>query len=172
MDNDKFAKLQPSSKLRKQIESVDLTEFITKTFSDPNSEFIREQLEPLNKAKMIPQKYEPDMKLYEEIRKNKEEEQQSELDYRESILNSLQGIEKNTALLTEMTLLLQKSNDKQDEMFLLIVEIMEIMKSANKEEADSKFTVVTKKITAFTDTASTMQSLIGMATTVYNALPF
>ena len=93
-------------------------------------------------------------------------------EFRKSVLSSLQGIEKNTALLTEMTSLLQASNEKQDELFKLMVEILEIMKSKDQEEADTKFTAVTKKITAFADTANTMNSLLGMANTVYNALPF
>lgn len=108
----------------------------------------------------------------EELARDKEEAEKKETEFRESVVKALHGIEKNTALLTEMTMLLQKSNDKQDEMFKLVVEIMEIMKSANKEEADSKYTTVMRKITTFSENASTIQSLIGMAQTVYNALPF
>lgn len=95
-------------------------------------------------------------------------------EFRKSVVSALQGIEKNTALLTEMTFLLQRSNDKQDQTFALMVEILEIMKSKDQEEAESKFTVVMKKITDFTDNASTLQSLWGMANTVfkaYQALP-
>lgn len=108
-------------------------------------------------------------KSLEEIYRNREETEKRETEYRESVVNALQGIEKNTALLTEMTILLQKSNDKQDEMFQLMIEILGIMKSSNEEEAESKFTTVMKKITTFTENASTMQSLISMAQTVYNA---
>lgn len=104
-----------------------------------------------------------------EIDKQREEKELKEIEFRDSVVNALQGIEKNTALLTEMTILLQKSNDKQDEMFQLMIEILEIMKSPNKEEAESKFTTVMKKITTFSENASTMQSLISMAQTVYNA---
>lgn len=100
------------------------------------------------------------------------EEQQREAEYKESVLSSLQGIEKNTALLTEMTSLLQTSNEKQAETFELMVEILEIMKSKDQEEANTKFMDVMGKIKGFTDNASTVQSLIGMAGTVYNALPF
>ncbi|WP_050613363.1 hypothetical protein [Bacillus testis] len=111
----------------------------------------------------------------EEWHKNEQEEKQREEEYKESVLNALLGIEKNTALLTEMTLLLQTNNDKQDEIFAIMVEILEIMKSANEEEANSKFTKVMKKITTFTENASTMQSLLGMANAAFNAyqgLPF
>ena len=103
------------------------------------------------------------------IEQNKAEEKQRELEFRNSVVNALQGIEKNTALLTEMTILLQRSNDKQDEMFQLMVEILEIMKSKNQEEADNKVTTVTQKITAFTNNANTVLSLCGMVNTVYNA---
>lgn len=105
----------------------------------------------------------------EEINRDKEEKEQRDLEYKESVLNSLHGIEKNTALLTEMTLLLQRSNDKQDEIFKLIVEIMEIMKSTDKEEAESKYRTVMKKIGEFTGDFSTVQSLYGMGQAVFNA---
>ncbi|MCY9007124.1 hypothetical protein [Peribacillus frigoritolerans] len=107
-----------------------------------------------------------------EAQQREAEEQQREAEYKESVLSSLQGIEKNTALLTEMTSLLQTSNEKQDELFKLMVEILEIMKSKDQKEADTKFTAVTKKITAFADNANTLHSLINMAGTVYGSLPF
>ncbi|MGG3497415.1 hypothetical protein ABES08_16940 [Peribacillus simplex] len=107
-----------------------------------------------------------------EAQQREAEEQQREAEYKESVLSSLQGIEKNTALLTEMTSLLQTSNEKQAETFELMVEILEIMKSKDQEEANTKFMDVMGKIKGFTDNASTVQSLIGMASTVYNALPF
>ena len=109
---------------------------------------------------------------YDSIQKSKAEEKQREVEYKESVLSSLQGIEKNTALLTEMTSLLQTSNEKQAETFELMVEILEIMKSKDQEEANTKFMDVMGKIKGFTDSASTVQSLINMAGTVYNALPF
>jgi hypothetical protein len=105
----------------------------------------------------------------EEIARKREDEERVQSEFRDSVVNALKGIEKNTSVLTEMTLLLQKSNDKQDEMFALMIEILEIMKSSSKEEADSKFTTVMKKITTISDNANTIQSLIGMANTVYNA---
>ncbi|WLR56506.1 hypothetical protein LC048_06265 [Mesobacillus subterraneus] len=111
----------------------------------------------------------------EEIALEKEEKEKKEQEYRESVISTLQGIEKNTALLAEMTLLLQKNNEKQDDMFELMVEILAIMKSSNQEEAESKYTEVMKKITTFTDNASTVQSLVNMAQTVFNAyqsMPF
>jgi|GEM_PF-4868517 len=107
--------------------------------------------------------------LSEEMAREREENERKETEFREAVVSALKGIEKNTALLTEMTLLLQKSNDKQDEIFNLMVEILEIMKSSNKEEAESKYSTVMKKITTITDNANTIQSLVGMANTVFNA---
>lgn len=98
----------------------------------------------------------------------KTREKQELIRYRESVVNALQGIEKNTATLTEMTLLLQKSGKRQDEIFAIMVEILAIMKSNNEEEAKSRFTTVMEKITAFKDNTETAISLYGMAQTVYN----
>lgn len=109
------------------------------------------------------------IKAVESFQQSQAKEKQREVEYKESVLNALQGIEKNTALLTEMTFLLQKNNKNQEEIFQLMVEILAIMKSANQEEAGNKFTTVMQKITGFTDNASTLQSLFGMANTVYNA---
>lgn len=107
--------------------------------------------------------------------REREETERKENEFREAVVNTLKGIEKNTALLTEMTLLLQKSSDKQEEIFTLMVEILAIMKSANQEEAESKYVSVMRKITALNENFSTIQSLVGMANTVvtaYQALPF
>ncbi|XJZ28610.1 hypothetical protein ACF5W4_07430 [Bacillota bacterium Lsc_1132] len=116
--------------------------------------------------------YKQIVKDQEEKQQRELEDKQSEIEFREAMLATLKGIEKNTALLTEMTVLLQSNNEKRDETFKLMVEIMEIMKSKNPEEANNKFMDIMGKIKTFTDHASTVQSLIGMATTVYNALPF
>jgi hypothetical protein len=103
------------------------------------------------------------------IEGEKEEAAKRETEYRESVVKALQGIEKNTALLTEMTLLLQKSNEKQDEIFQIMIEILAIMKSSSVEEADSKFKSIMKKVNDLNTSVSTMQSLVSMATTVHNA---
>ncbi|WP_077304002.1 hypothetical protein [Terribacillus halophilus] len=107
--------------------------------------------------------------INEEITQEREEKERVETEYREAVVSALQGIEKNTALLTDMTLLLQKNNEKQEEIFALFVEILEIMKSSNKEEAESKFTAVMKKIAAVSDGVNGASSLFTMAQTVYTA---
>jgi len=105
----------------------------------------------------------------EMIAEEKEEAEKRETEYRESVVKALQGIEKNTALLTEMTVLMQKNNDKQEQIFELITEILSIMKSKDKEEAESKFTAVMKKIAAVSDGVNGVSSLFTMAQTVYTA---
>ncbi|MCQ9285299.1 hypothetical protein NQ129_26395 [Priestia aryabhattai] len=107
-------------------------------------------------------------RIAEEKNKEKRELEQ----YRESVLVTLQGIEKNTAVLKEMSMLLQKHGEKQDEIFAIMIEIMEIMKCSNKEEAETKFAAVTRKIATVSEHASTVTSLVGIAKTVYDALPF
>lgn len=107
--------------------------------------------------------------IQEAMIQEKARKEREDAEYKQAVMKSLQGIEKNTATLTEMTLLLQKSGERQDEIFAIMVEILEIMKSSNTEEAKSRFTKVMEKITGFKDNAETMISLYGMAHSVYNA---
>jgi hypothetical protein len=105
----------------------------------------------------------------EEMARDREERERKEAEYRETVISTLQGIEKNTALLTEITVLLQKNNDKQDQVFELITEILAITKANSKEEAESKLNDVMGKINAASDGVNSVQSLYTMATTVYTA---
>jgi flagellar motor component MotA len=107
--------------------------------------------------------------IQQEIEQQKVREKQEELEYRKAVLNALQGIEKNTAFLSEVTLLLQKNNEKQDELFQLLVEIMEIMKSKTIEETESKYRKVMRKIGEFTGDIGTIQTLYGIGQAVFNA---
>lgn len=134
----------------------DLASITSKKFDVPSYEKSAYQLKDITKS----------------INEAKAREKRELIEYRESVVQALQGIEKNTAILTEMTTLLQKNSEKQEEIFAIMIEIMEIMKSSNKEEAETKFAAVTRKITTFTENAGTVTSLIGMAQTVFNALPF
>ncbi|QOQ53526.1 hypothetical protein [Bacillus amyloliquefaciens] len=64
--------------------------------------------------------------------------EEAEKQYRDQTLQLLSGIERNTAVLQEISTLMRKSSDKQEEIFALIVEMLEITKSNNREEAVSK----------------------------------
>jgi flagellar motor component MotA len=96
-------------------------------------------------------------------------EKQEELEYREAVLKALQGIERNTAFLSEVSHLLQKNNERQDEIFQLLVEILEIMKSRTIEEAESKYRQVMRKIGEFAGDIGTIQTLYGIGQAVFNA---
>lgn len=61
--------------------------------------------------------------------KAKEEEELKE--YREFVVQTLKDIEKNTAILAEMSMLLQKNNEKQDKILATMTEIMKNMKGSN-----------------------------------------
>ena len=61
--------------------------------------------------------------------KAKEEEELKE--YREFVVKTLKDIEKNTAILAEMSTLLQKNNEKQDKILATMTEIMKNMKGSN-----------------------------------------
>jgi hypothetical protein len=100
---------------------VDLQEFEDRTLkgmNDLNKDFTLELPDLSGALESQMNKVSKSILLQSEIRQAKEK---MELDYKESVVNALQGIEKNTALLTEMTLLLQKNNDKQDELFQLML---------------------------------------------------
>ncbi|SFE90880.1 hypothetical protein SAMN05428981_11018 [Bacillus sp. OV194] len=158
------------SKLQNQLNSMNVKKYLT-------SESVLDKIKATDVTRMLPKEkkvfgedlWKQQQEVFDMVRNQKEAEKQRELEYQEAVLNALHGIEKNTAILTEMTLLLQKSNEKQDELFQLMVEILGIMKSSTIQEAESKFATVMRKITEFTDHANTMQSLINMATSVYNA---
>jgi flagellar motor component MotA len=107
--------------------------------------------------------------LQEKIHEQKMREKQEELEYREAVLKALQGIERNTAFLSEVSLLLQKNNERQDEIFQLLVEILEIMKSRTIEEAESKYRQVMRKIGEFAGDIGTIQTLYGIGQAVFNA---
>ncbi len=85
-------------------------------------------------------------------------------------LKLLTGIERNTAVLQEISFLMRKSNDRQEETFALIVEILEIMKSETNEEVVSKYQKIINKISQFTGDVETMKSLYSISGTIYNVV--
>jgi hypothetical protein len=74
-----------------------------------------------------------------------------------------------------MTLLLQKNKEIQDDIFELLIEVLEIMKSQNKEEAESRYKKVMRKIGEYSGHIESIQTLYGISQTAfnaYNSLPF
>lgn len=101
----------------------------------------------------------------EKIHKEEVEKQ-----YRDQTLQLLSGIERNTAVLQEISTLMRKSSDKQEEIFALIVEMLEITKSSNQEEAVSKYRSIMDKINQFTSDSATLQSLYTLSGTIFNVV--
>ncbi|MCY9148810.1 hypothetical protein [Bacillus haynesii] len=108
--------------------------------------------------------------LDDEIIKEREQREAEEKEYRDQSLKHLASIEKNTAVLQEITFLLRTSNDKQEETFKLIVEMLEILKSNNKDEAISRYRKVMDKINRFSDDTQTIQSLYSLGGSILNVV--
>ncbi|TCZ79911.1 hypothetical protein E0485_03320 [Paenibacillus albiflavus] len=77
---------------------------------------------------------------------------------------------RNTAVLPDMMLILKEANDKQDEMFEIMVEILAISKAKNKDEAESRFAKVMRKITDLKDNAESIEKLVNYATMAWKAI--
>lgn len=100
--------------------------------------------------------------LIDHIEKNRE--------YQEKSLEMLHSINENTANLSVLVELISKSNDKQDELLDLILEILTIAKAKEEKEAESMLKKVMKKITSVVDATDTMIKLTHLATIVYDAV--
>ena len=109
---------------------------------------------------------EPDFfeKQYEHIAKKEREN----FEYKQAQLLLLQNIAKNTSELKVVSSLLKDSNEKQDEILKLMIEIAQIERSSSPEEAESRWNIIKTKIEAVTDSVSTAQTLYGMGMTAYN----
>lgn len=83
----------------------------------------------------------------------------------------LKGIERNTANLNEIISLLKNGNEKQEEIFDVIVEMLEIAKEKDKEKAQNKCRKVMSKITNLMNDVKTMTTLYSFGTTIYSILP-
>ncbi|MCM1564798.1 MAG: hypothetical protein NC238_02365 [Dehalobacter sp.] len=95
-------------------------------------------------------------------------EKQEEREHREAVLAALQGIEKNTSGISELILLVSKNDEKQDEIFDLLVEVLSIAKAKDKEEAESIYRKVMKKIGDFSGDIETIQKLFGWAGIIFS----
>ncbi|WP_176202446.1 hypothetical protein [Geobacillus sp. LEMMY01] len=150
--DDNFKKISQSQQnIKKVFEDLNLSDRLKFTYPESLTNYqISDQFNAtVNRMREIQQR----------LAEQKEREKQEELEYRKAVLSALQGIEKNTAFLSEVTLLLQKNIENQDELFQLLVEIMEIMKSKTNEEAESKYRKIMRKIGEFTADIGTIQTL-------------
>ena len=89
-------------------------------------------------------------------------------EYQQKSLETLQSINENTANLYTLVELINKNNETQREILLIISEILAIATAKSKEEAQSLFKKVMKKITEVTDSVDSIIKITGWATAVYN----
>lgn len=89
-------------------------------------------------------------------------------EYQKKSLEVLQSINENTANLYTMVELINKNNEKQDELIELFTEILSLAKVKSKADADTLFKKIMGKINDTTDNVDTMIKLVGWATAVYN----
>lgn len=61
---------------------------------------------------------------------------------------------------------MRTSNEKQDEIFTLIVEMLEVLKSANQEEAVRKYRKIMDKISKFKGDTDTIKSLYSVGSAI------
>ncbi len=87
--------------------------------------------------------------------------------YKNEILRSLHAIESNTANLYTIVDLINKSNEQQDELIAILVEILSIAKAKSKEDAASAFAKVMAKITQVVKDGETLAKVAGYAMAVY-----
>ncbi len=111
---------------------------------------------------------------YEDIMKNINEKVRKDLEkkekYDQEVLNTLKNIEMNMANLASILNLIREGNEKQNEIYEIIVELLALAKETNKQEIESKYRKIMNKITSFTDDIETMTTLATFAATVFNFL--
>ncbi|WP_059043971.1 hypothetical protein [Paenibacillus rubinfantis] len=109
-------------------------------------------------------------RMIHEVSRSIEEKNRRKEEREIRLLEATEQTAKNTAVLPEMLGLIQQGNDKQDEIFEIIVEILSISKSKSKAEAESKYRKIMKKATEFKGNVETITKLINYATTVWNTV--
>lgn len=87
--------------------------------------------------------------------------------YWEQSLMILNEIQVNTANLATIVDLINKNNEKQDEIIGILSEVLEIAKVKNREEADNLYRKIMNKIVTFTKDVEAIQKLSVFAGTVY-----
>ncbi|MHA6484488.1 hypothetical protein ACX1C1_21560 [Paenibacillus sp. strain BS8-2] len=108
------------------------------------------QLPIFNPASVITQNLLDDLdRQVEEINREREEQEELERKYKDSVLNALRGIEKNTGNLSEIAFLLKEGNVARDETYLLFEKMFSILNAKDKEEAESIYGKAMKKAGEF-----------------------
>ncbi|MGW7734638.1 hypothetical protein [Bacillus velezensis] len=142
--------------------------------SDDDSKRLRKSDNHLEKlSDSLAKREEPmwDLNIFQDEALRKAKLEQEQRRYREQSLKHLSGIERNTAVLQEISYLMRTNNEKKDELFQLIVEMLEVLKSNNKEEAVSKYRKVMDKVNSFkgdVETATSLYSIGNAIITMFN----
>ncbi|MFP3831183.1 hypothetical protein, partial [Pseudomonas sp. SIMBA_021] len=72
------------------------------------------------------------------------------------------------AILKEISFLVRENNSKQEETFALVVEMLEVLKSTNQEEALSKYRKIMNKISEFNGDTETVKTLYNVGSTIFS----
>lgn len=88
--------------------------------------------------------------------------------YQQKSLEILQAINENTANLYTIVELINKNNEKQDELIALMTDILSLAKAKDKAAAGSLFKRVLEKITNTFENVESIIKIVSWATTVYN----
>lgn len=88
--------------------------------------------------------------------------------YQARSLEVLQAIEENTANLYTLVELINKSNDMQDDLLAILSEVMEIAKAKDKNDADSRYEKVMKKMTTLFKAGEVLSNFTGIAKFIYD----
>lgn len=90
--------------------------------------------------------------------------------YKVDMLDTLKNIEKNTAVLNELVLLVRTSNLQQESLTELVSELLEIAKAKNKEEAGSRYKKAMKRISDVVHDAESITKMASIAGQLYNTV--
>ncbi|WP_333593658.1 hypothetical protein [Anaerospora hongkongensis] len=88
--------------------------------------------------------------------------------YKTNILDTLKNIEKNTAVLNELVLLVRASNVQQETLTEIVSELLEIAKAKNKDEAASQYKKAMKRITDVVHDAESIGKMASIAGKMYD----
>lgn len=90
--------------------------------------------------------------------------------YKANVLDTLKNIEKNTAVLNELVLLVRASNVQQETLTEVVSELLEIAKAKNQEEAASQYKKAMKRITDIVHDAESIGKMASIAGKIYDAV--
>jgi hypothetical protein len=96
-----------------------------------------------------------------------EEKVAQEKAYRNELISLLKSIESNTANLNSLVELIKQNVNQQDDIIEIITDILSIAKARQKEEAETKFQKVMKRITGTITDAETLSRIVPYALSLY-----